>query len=91
MTRWGKCVSTKRGRGSFSRVHFMGYSLSADMGHGVGRDFFGMSKANFLQQKTPEIRSFQVFFGATGRIRTADLILTKGDFPVKLHKNNHKI
>ena len=27
MTRWVKCVSTKRDRGSFSHVHFMGYSL----------------------------------------------------------------
>ncbi len=27
MTRWVKCVSTKRGRGSNFRVHFMGYSL----------------------------------------------------------------
>ena len=29
MTRWVKCVSTKRDRGSFSHVHFMGYSLGA--------------------------------------------------------------
>ena len=28
-------------------------------------------------KKTPEIRRFQVFRGAAGRIRTADLILTK--------------
>ena len=27
--------------------------------------------------KTPKIRRFQVFSGAAGRIRTADLILTK--------------
>ena len=35
------------------------------------------AEAYFLQQKTPEIRRFQVFRGAAGRIRTADLILTK--------------
>ena len=29
------------------------------------------------QKKTPEIRRFQVFSGAAGQIRTADLILTK--------------
>ena len=33
-------------------------------------------KSANLQQKTPEIRRFQVFSGAAGRIRTADLILT---------------
>ena len=30
------------------------------------------------QKKTPETIGFQVLFGAAGRIRTADLILTKG-------------
>lgn len=38
-------------------------------------------------KKTPEIRRFQVFRGAAGRIRTADLILTKVDFKKK-HKKN---
>ena len=37
MTRWVKCVSTKRGRGSFSRVHFMGYSLGASQAQKTGR------------------------------------------------------
>ena len=35
------------------------------------------SKSCKKQKKTPEIRRFQVFRGAAGRIRTADLILTK--------------
>ena len=38
---------------------------------------FPHAKNANLQQKTPEIRRFQVFRGAAGRIRTADLILTK--------------
>ena len=29
-------------------------------------------------------------YGAAGRIRTADLILTKGDFPLIYTKSNHK-
>ena len=37
-------------------------------------------KSANLQQKTPEIRRFQVFSGAAGRIRTADLILTNARF-----------
>ena len=56
------------------------------VGHSVGHDFFGISKSNFLKQKTPKIRRFQVFFGAAGRIRTADLILTKGDFAKNMNK-----
>lgn len=35
-------------------------------------------------KKTPEIRRFQVFRGAAGRIRTADLILTNAKFFVFL-------
>ena len=35
------------------------------------------SKSCKKQKKTPKIRRFQVLFGAAGRIRTADLILTK--------------
>ncbi|ERK61320.1 hypothetical protein HMPREF1545_01130 [Oscillibacter sp. KLE 1728] len=38
---------------------------------------FPHAKNANLQQKTPKIRRFQVFRGAAGRIRTADLILTK--------------
>ena len=34
------------------------------------------SKSCRNQKKTPEIRRFQVLFGAAGQIRTADLILT---------------
>jgi hypothetical protein len=30
------------------------------------------------KEKSPEIRRFLVIFGAAGRIRTADLILTNG-------------
>ena len=35
------------------------------------------SKSCKKQKKTPEIRRFQVFFGAADQIRTGDLILTK--------------
>ena len=35
------------------------------------------SKSCRNQKKTPEIRRFQVFFGAADQIRTGDLILTK--------------
>ena len=34
------------------------------------------SKSCKKQKKTPEIRRFQVFFGAADQIRTGDLILT---------------
>ena len=34
------------------------------------------SKSCRSQKKTPEIRRFQVFFGAADQIRTGDLILT---------------
>ena len=34
------------------------------------------SKSFQNQKKTPEIRRFQVFFGAADQIRTGDLILT---------------
>ena len=34
------------------------------------------SKSCRNQKKTPEIRRFQVFFGAADQIRTGDLILT---------------
>ena len=37
------------------------------------------------QKKTPETIGFQVLFGAAGRIRTADLILTNGIFTVMSH------
>ena len=36
------------------------------------------SKSCRNQKKTPEIRRFQVFFGAADQIRTGDLILTNG-------------
>ena len=38
------------------------------------------SKSCRNQKKTPEIRRFQVFFGAADQIRTGDLILTNGEF-----------
>ena len=51
------------------------------VGHGVGQPaaphFDPHEKVHIRNKKTPEIRRFQVFVGAAGRIRTADLILTK--------------
>ena len=51
------------------------------VGHGVGQvadpHFDPHRKVKICNKKTPEIRRFQVFRGAAGRIRTADLILTK--------------
>ena len=38
------------------------------------------SKSLKNKKKTPEIRRFQVFFGAADQIRTGDLILTNGEF-----------
>nr|DAO17400.1 MAG TPA: hypothetical protein [Caudoviricetes sp.] len=50
------------------------------VGHGVGQPaaphFDPHEKVHIRNKKTPEIRRFQVFVGAAGRIRTADLILT---------------
>ena len=67
--------------GQIHRVHFLGYSLIPRVGHGVGQPaaphFDPHEKVHIRNKKTPEIRRFQVFVGAAGRIRTADLILTK--------------
>ena len=54
------------------------------VGHGVGQPaaphFDPHEKVHIRNKKTPEIRRFQVFVGAAGRIRTADLILTKNPY-----------
>ncbi len=42
--------------------------------------FLAFQKLIFYNKKTPEIRRFQVFSGAAGQIRTADLILTNNHF-----------
>ena len=49
-------------------VRFKPFRTFRRVGHGVGRNFFGIPKTHFLQQKTPKIRRFQVFSGAAGRI-----------------------
>ena len=80
MTPWVKCVSTLWGHGSNSRVHFMGYSLFyvwvtvwvRRLTHILTHTVSGEKV-----RKNPEIIRFQGFSGAAGRIRTADLILTK--------------
>ena len=58
-------------------MRFKPFRTFRRVGHGSGRNFFSIPKTHFLQQKTPEIQRFQVLSGAAGRIRTADLILTK--------------
>ena len=78
---WNKLCKSRRKKQTGDVNLLSGTLLSVisfrRVGHGVGRDFFSMFKSNLLQQKTPEIRRFQVFSGAAGQIRTADLILTK--------------
>ena len=76
-------MSAERGHGSKSRVHFLGYSLFAVGVSGWVR-FDPLAdpliKLPKKLRKTPEIRRFQVFFGAADQIRTGDLILTNGEF-----------
>nr|WP_326215825.1 hypothetical protein [uncultured Oscillibacter sp.] len=80
MPSWNKSYKNRRKKRTGDENLLSGTFFSVvsflRVGHGVDRDFLGTSKSNFLQQKTPEIQRFQVFSGAAGRIRTADLILT---------------
>ena len=59
----------------------------------VGMSFCVSFFASFnVQAKRKSLKPlrFKGLLGAAGRIRTADLILTKGDFPLIYTKSNHK-
>ena len=52
-------MSAERGHGSKSRVHFLGYSLTADVGHGVGQEKAVSQNGNLRKAKVLEIRRFR--------------------------------
>ena len=62
-------------------MRFKPFRAFPHVGHGVGQTVDPhrdpRQKAQICNKETPEIQRFQVFRGAAGRIRTADLILTK--------------
>ena len=81
-----KCVSTKRGRGSFSRVHFMGYSLFAvwvTIWVNQKSKRIGIIFSRQRKRKVPDFLRNQELFGGDYWTRTSDLLRVKIHLDVK--------